>query len=73
MLGRFLHLNKIKTKRLQITWANILFTLENREHNKCLHFPEIWVVIIILLIIKIIIIIIIIIIAVVIVVVIIII
>ncbi len=34
MLGRFLNLNKMKD--FQITWANILFTIEHREHNKCL-------------------------------------
>ncbi len=37
MLGRFLNLNKMKTKDFQITWANILFTMEHREHNKCLN------------------------------------
>ncbi len=37
MLGRFLNLNKMKTKRISITWANILFTIEHREHNKCLN------------------------------------
>ncbi len=37
MLGRFLNLNKMKTKRFKITWANILFTIEHREHNKCLN------------------------------------
>ncbi len=37
MLGRFLNLNKMKTKDFQITWANILFTIEHREHNKCLN------------------------------------
>ncbi len=37
MLGHFLNLNKMKTKRLQITWANILFTIEHRERDKCLN------------------------------------
>ncbi len=35
MLGRFLNLNNMKTKRLP--WANILFTIEHREHNICLN------------------------------------
>ncbi len=34
MLGHFLNLNKMKTKKIQITWANIIFTIEHREHNK---------------------------------------
>ncbi len=37
MLGRFLNLNKWKLKEFQITWANILFTIEHREHNKYLN------------------------------------
>ncbi len=37
MLGHFFNLNKMKTKDFQITWANILFTVEHREHNKCLN------------------------------------
>ncbi len=37
MLGHFLNLNKMKTKDFQITWATILFTIEHREHNKCLN------------------------------------
>ncbi len=36
MLGRFLNLNKMKLKDFQITWANILFTIEHR-YNKCLN------------------------------------
>ncbi len=32
---------KWKLKDFQITWANILFTIEHREHNKCLNW-EIW-------------------------------
>ncbi len=28
---------KWKLKVFQITWANILFTIERREHNKCLN------------------------------------
>ncbi len=28
---------KWKLKEFQITWANILFTVEHREHNKCLN------------------------------------
>ncbi len=30
MLGSFFNLNKMKTKEFQITWANILFTIEHR-------------------------------------------
>ncbi len=37
MLGRFLNLNKMKTKDFQITSANILFAIEHREHNECLN------------------------------------
>ncbi len=37
MLGRFLNLNKMKLKDFQITWANIVFTIEHREHIKCLN------------------------------------
>ncbi len=39
MLGRFLirFFFKWKLKDFQITWANILFTWEQREHNKCLN------------------------------------
>ncbi len=33
MLGRYLNLNKMKTKRLSITLANILFTIEHRQHK----------------------------------------
>ncbi len=39
MLGRFLNLKwnlKWKLKDFQITWANILFIIEHREH-KCLN------------------------------------
>ncbi len=28
---------KIKTKYFQVTWANILFTIEHIEHNTCLN------------------------------------
>ncbi len=28
---------KLKLKDFQITWANIVFTIEHREHNKCLN------------------------------------
>ncbi len=47
MLGRFLNLNKNdendkwKLKYFQITWAKVLFTIEHREHNKCLNW-DIW-------------------------------
>ncbi len=27
-----------KPKDFQVTWANILFSIEHRKHNKCLHF-----------------------------------
>ncbi len=38
MLERFLNLNKMyELKDFQIKWANILFTIEHREHNKCLN------------------------------------
>ncbi len=37
MLGHFLNLIKWKLKEFQIPWANILFTIEHREHNKCLN------------------------------------
>ncbi len=38
MLECFLNFNKIKMKRLKkITWAIILFTIEHREHNRCLY------------------------------------
>ncbi len=37
MLGLFLILIKWKLKDFQITWANIVFTIEHREHNKCLN------------------------------------
>ncbi len=38
MLGRFFEIwIKWKLKDLQITWANILFTIEHREDNKCLN------------------------------------
>ncbi len=36
----FLNLNKIKTKRISnhmSQYFNILFTIEHREHNKCLN------------------------------------
>ncbi len=42
MLGRFFFVffYKIKTKYFQVTWANILFTIEHIEHNtfKQIHF-----------------------------------
>ncbi len=37
MLGRYLIWIKWKLKEFQITWANILFTIEHRWHNKCLN------------------------------------
>ncbi len=39
MLGRFFFFFfiKWKLKDFKITWANILFTIEHREHNKCLN------------------------------------
>ncbi len=37
MLGHFLNLNKWKLNNFQITWANILFTIGHRAHNKCLN------------------------------------
>ncbi len=38
MLGRFFFMQlKLKLKDFQITWANILFTIEHREHNECLN------------------------------------
>ncbi len=37
MLGHFKNFNKMKLKDFQITRANILFTIEHREHNKCLN------------------------------------
>ncbi len=41
MLGRFFNIwIKWKLKDFQITWANILSTIEHREHNKCLN----WVI-----------------------------
>ncbi len=36
-LGRVFFFRKWKLKWFQITWANILFTIEHREHNKCLN------------------------------------
>ncbi len=36
LLGVFLNLNKMKTKRISITCANILFTIDHRD-NKCLN------------------------------------
>ncbi len=37
MLGRFYNLNKIKTERLLNHMSHFLFTIEHREHNKCLN------------------------------------
>ncbi len=38
MLGHYIfNFNKIKLKDFQITWANILSTIEHREHIKCLN------------------------------------
>ncbi len=37
MLGSFLNLNKMKITLFQNKWANILFTIEHRKHNKCLN------------------------------------
>ncbi len=37
MLGHFKIWIKWKLKDFQITWDNILFTIEHREHNKCLN------------------------------------
>ncbi len=42
MLGHFLNLNKIKLKDFQITYAYILFTIEHREHNKCLNWEMLY-------------------------------
>ncbi len=37
MLGHFKIWIKLKLKDFQITWDIILFTIEHREHNKCLN------------------------------------
>ncbi len=37
MLGRFFKFEQNKNKDFQITWASILFTIEHRDHNKCLN------------------------------------
>ncbi len=42
MLGRFLNLNKMKTKRLSNHFSQyILFTIAHREHNKWLNWENV--------------------------------